>query len=409
MSGQQGDVYLFQTPDNGDIEVKDGIVTTVGGLATAVYLSILGGNEDDDGLQQNLLTWWGNVDETEQDRKYISETQNLLRGLPAVSRNLILVEEAVKRDLKWMLDNKVASNIDVFASIPEVGRISIDVDIIAEGNRETFNFTENWQADYEGVGFQRVESSPSVIIPPPPPTAEYNTFGFNGTDKYGTIANSAGANVGTGDATFYLAAAIVKNGATQMMFNKGAGSYPNYDFYIDNSGVIYCRLEVNASNNYAWITNDSADYADGVFRSYTWDTNRANNQPILYINGVSVPMVSANSSGTVATGDITTSAPLNIGRRDLAGQYLYMSGSMTEFFKFNRSLTAEEALNLHNLGVRPYYESLPTSLTDDADIAIEFSSRDNSGTDLSGNGNDVTFFNGLTDDGELQTFGDYSA
>ncbi len=172
MSGQQGDVYLFQTPNNGDIEIEDGIVTTVGGLATAVYLSILGGNEDDDGLEQNLLTWWGNVDETEQDRKYISETQNLLRGLPAVSRNLILVEEAVKRDLKWMLDNKVASNIDVFASIPEVGRISIDVGIIAEGNRETFNFTENWQADYEGVGFQRVESSPSVIIPPNPQVQE---------------------------------------------------------------------------------------------------------------------------------------------------------------------------------------------------------------------------------------------
>lgn len=145
-TNQQGDVYLFQTPDNGDIEVINGMVTMVGGLEVAAYSSILGGNVEDDGRQNNPLTWWGNLDETDTAFKYVSETQNLLQGLPAVSRNLILIEEAVGRDLQWMLDNSIASSIGVSVGIPQIGRVSITVEITAQGEEQTFNFTENWRA-----------------------------------------------------------------------------------------------------------------------------------------------------------------------------------------------------------------------------------------------------------------------
>lgn len=146
MTNQQGDVLHFQTPDDGDIEVINGLVTMSGGLGTAAYLSLLGGNLEDDGRPSNPLTWWGNLDETDRAFKYISETQNLLKGLPAVSRNLILVEEASLRDLQWMLDKKVASSITSEASIPQVGRVAFKITILAEGEEQTFNFTENWRA-----------------------------------------------------------------------------------------------------------------------------------------------------------------------------------------------------------------------------------------------------------------------
>ena len=143
---QQGDVLLCQTNDLGDIEVEDGIVTMSGGLETAVYLSILGGNIEDDGLENNQFTWWGNLMETDSAFKYVSETQRILTALPAVSRNLLLVEQAILRDLQWMLDNKVASNIAVTVTLPQINRVGISVDIEADGLEKNFNFTENWRA-----------------------------------------------------------------------------------------------------------------------------------------------------------------------------------------------------------------------------------------------------------------------
>ena len=53
---QQGDVLLFQTVDDGEINIENGVVEMSGGLETAAYLSLYGGNEDDDGREarQNI-------------------------------------------------------------------------------------------------------------------------------------------------------------------------------------------------------------------------------------------------------------------------------------------------------------------------------------------------------------------
>ena len=103
MQNQQGDVKLFQTDNEGDITVRDGVVEMGGGLETAAYLSLFGGNEDDDGLADNPKTWWGNLDEIDPAKQYRSETQNLLRGIPATSGNLRRIEDAASRDLAWFI------------------------------------------------------------------------------------------------------------------------------------------------------------------------------------------------------------------------------------------------------------------------------------------------------------------
>lgn len=142
---QQGDVNLFQTNDGGEITVTDGVVDMVGGLGVAAYLSLFGGNETDDGRAENPDNWWANIDETEPSRKYRSETQNLLRGLPASSNNLKRVEDAARRDLAWFLTENIASSITVSASIPELNRVKIVVDIEAVGMESRFEYTENWK------------------------------------------------------------------------------------------------------------------------------------------------------------------------------------------------------------------------------------------------------------------------
>lgn len=146
MQNQQGDVKLFQTNDEGDITARDGVVEMGGGLETAAYLSLFGGNEDDDGLADNPKTWWGNLDEIDPAKQYRSETQNLLRGIPATSGNLRRIEDAASRDLAWFTSERVASSVSVSASMPGVNRIKITVDIEADGIESRFEFVENWKA-----------------------------------------------------------------------------------------------------------------------------------------------------------------------------------------------------------------------------------------------------------------------
>ena len=146
MAEQQGDVSLFQTNDEGNITVEGGIVTMSGGLETSAYLSLFGGDEDDDGRADNPANWWANIDEVDPSREYHSETQNLLQALAATTGNLLRIEDAANRDLAWFIEKKVASSVSVAASIPGINRIKLTIDIEAQGEESSFEFVENWKA-----------------------------------------------------------------------------------------------------------------------------------------------------------------------------------------------------------------------------------------------------------------------
>ena len=143
---QEGDVKLFQTDDDGEITVENGLVEMSGGLETAAYLSLFGGNEDDDGRANNPANWWANLDEVDPMREYHGESQNLLQALPATTGNLRRIEDAARRDLAWLLDSGVASSVLVSASIPGINKIKLTIDIEAVGQASSFEFVENWKA-----------------------------------------------------------------------------------------------------------------------------------------------------------------------------------------------------------------------------------------------------------------------
>jgi len=147
MSEQQGDVLLFQTNDGGDVRVSGGLAEMSGGLETAAYLSLFGGNEGDNGQPGNPQTWWGNVNEPDPQRQYRSETQHLLRSLAAVPANLRRLEQAAVRDLGWMVGTGVATKISSAASMPGLNRVRIIATINAGGPPSTIEFFESWKAD----------------------------------------------------------------------------------------------------------------------------------------------------------------------------------------------------------------------------------------------------------------------
>jgi hypothetical protein len=110
-----------------------------------VYLSLFGGNEDDDGLEDNRNQWWGNFDEPDPAARYRSETQYLLKSLPATVGNLARVRKAVARDLRWITDGKIASDIKVSVSLRNINNLVISGSITAQGNETEFKFTANWK------------------------------------------------------------------------------------------------------------------------------------------------------------------------------------------------------------------------------------------------------------------------
>lgn len=142
---QQGDVLLYQINDGGEINVVNGIIEMSGGLETALYLSLFGGNEDCSGRRTCPFTWWANRNENDPTYRYVSETQYLLKELPATTGNLGRIEEAVKRDTNWLLDKRVASSVVTTVTIPGLNKVRIKIDIEAEGLISNFDFVENWK------------------------------------------------------------------------------------------------------------------------------------------------------------------------------------------------------------------------------------------------------------------------
>lgn len=142
---QQGDVHLFQTDDDGDIAVVNGVVEMIGDFRTAAYVSLFGGNERDAGGSDRTLQWWGNIDEPDDARKYVSRTQNLLQAMVLTVSNLRRLEDAARLDLAWFLNESIASEVTVSASSPSYNVVCLDIGIYADGFENRFQFVENWK------------------------------------------------------------------------------------------------------------------------------------------------------------------------------------------------------------------------------------------------------------------------
>jgi len=122
------DVYIYDTIDGGNIEIINGDITLGEGVASAVYLSLWGGNEDDPKLGDDLShTWWGNGLETDPVYQYRSRTQYLLKSIPAVTANLARIKSAVELDLEWLADGGWIDNLIVDVGIPQINWVNIRI------------------------------------------------------------------------------------------------------------------------------------------------------------------------------------------------------------------------------------------------------------------------------------------
>lgn len=147
-----GDVKFFQTEDGGDInlmvEPNSASIEMTPGFDTMAYLCLFGGAADDSGRDGDTKNWWGNIGIDDRDAQLRSETQYALANLPAVPSNLPTVQDAAKRDLAIFLNKKIATSIEVIASIPAAKKIALKINITAQGVLHSLNFVENWLGSY---------------------------------------------------------------------------------------------------------------------------------------------------------------------------------------------------------------------------------------------------------------------
>ncbi len=143
-----GDVLLFQTNDGGDINIENGKIKFTVGLETAVYLSLFGGNEDDNGIGNNLAQWWGNIGEPTLNR-YRSQLQNILRSIPLISGNLNRIKDAANNDLSWLIETGIAASISIELFIQNVNtlKITIDIEVISTEFLSTSKFITDLKDD----------------------------------------------------------------------------------------------------------------------------------------------------------------------------------------------------------------------------------------------------------------------
>lgn len=135
------DVELLHTADGGEITIANGIAKLADGLETAVYLSLFGGNEGDDGSDgARLRQWWGNLSESDPAKRYRSETHGLLHGLPMVPSNLRRIEDAANNDLAWLLDVGLVTSVVVTASIPGVKQLGLLVELASDLGDRKYSF-----------------------------------------------------------------------------------------------------------------------------------------------------------------------------------------------------------------------------------------------------------------------------
>lgn len=116
----EGDVLFTDSPDGGQIAIEDGLVKCDRSFSTAVYLSLFGGNKEDDGKVENTKGWWGNYTEGALPEERLTSRFQTFATKPLSSANIRLAERAAVADLSWLKDDGIADEVDASGIIDAV-------------------------------------------------------------------------------------------------------------------------------------------------------------------------------------------------------------------------------------------------------------------------------------------------
>lgn len=168
------DIELVESLNGGEMVARGRDVSVIRGLLNMPYLAMFGGNSEASTPQLRLpseqdFSWWGNALETDSGLQFNSETERALNEIPLTSAGRVLIEQAVKRDLRFMRD---FAEVGVSVTIPATDKVVIAVRIIEPDNLQQRDFVYIWDA---------TNSELTERETPPPPGVEpvdYRIFDY---------------------------------------------------------------------------------------------------------------------------------------------------------------------------------------------------------------------------------------
>ncbi len=144
---RQGDLFLFNTLEGGEIKIVLGEPVTDQGFESAVYLSIAGSKTKD---------WFAN-EYLSSNKQIKSRFAKFAEGRELTSSTLLTGEELAKKDLEWMVDTKLADSVDLVMIGVARNRVEIEVTILI-GDKEVkiSPFQLNWEVQRNFPASERV-------------------------------------------------------------------------------------------------------------------------------------------------------------------------------------------------------------------------------------------------------------
>lgn len=128
-----GDVRLNLTADGGAITIWGGQPDMDGGLSTAVHISLF-----------TATGWWGNA--LALDYEDVGSTLEAVLAAPLTNQTRLDVEAAARSALAWLTDTGIASSVEVAASIPSIGQLTLAITIREPAKApQLFRYGINWQ------------------------------------------------------------------------------------------------------------------------------------------------------------------------------------------------------------------------------------------------------------------------
>jgi hypothetical protein len=164
------DLKVIESGGNGGDVVKTAKdLVVIEGFENMPYLAMFGGNLESSTPRgrlegQQLFDFWGNnlVFPNNQSIQFNSETERALNNTALTSSGRVIIEQAVKADLKFMTDFvKVA----VAVSIPTNDKVVIGVKLVQPDNLQSRQFVYIWDATRNELDLPYVPSTGAAPAP----------------------------------------------------------------------------------------------------------------------------------------------------------------------------------------------------------------------------------------------------
>jgi phage gp46-like protein len=127
------DIALFETGNGGDLLLKGSDLAVYDGIQNMPYLAMFGGNVEQDTrnrvTEEQSFDWWGNnlLMPSNQSIQFNSQTERVINTTALTSQGRVLIENAIKADLKFLQD--LGAEVSVSVSITATDRIDVNVKI----------------------------------------------------------------------------------------------------------------------------------------------------------------------------------------------------------------------------------------------------------------------------------------